>query len=150
MDIVIRTAAIYFALYIVLKIAGNRTLLRMTSFDFILLLIVSEATQQAMLPDDLSVTSAIIAIVTLFCIDIIFSLIKNNIPLADKFFDGSPIILIEHGRLLPWRMKKVHLTQDDIMEIARTKQGIECISQIKFAIMEKNGDISIIKNPSKD
>ncbi|HIE4390956.1 DUF421 domain-containing protein [Serratia sp. Je.1.23.a] len=150
MDIVIRTAAIYFALYIVLKIAGNRTLLRMTSFDFILLLIVSEATQQAMLPDDLSVTSAIIAIVTLFCIDIIFSLIKNNIPLADKIFDGSPIILIEYGRLLSWRMKKVHLTQDDIMEIARTKQGIECISQIKFAIMEKNGDISIIKNPSKD
>jgi len=150
MEIVIRTAAIYFALYIVLKIAGNRTLLRMTSFDFVLLLIISEATQQAMLPDDLSVTSAIIAIVTLFCIDIIFSLIKNHIPLADKFFDGSPIILVEHGRLLTWRIKKVNLTQDDIMEIARTKQGIECISQIKFAIMEKNGDISIIKNPGRD
>lgn len=150
MDIVIRTAAIYFALYIVLKIAGNRTLLRMTSFDFILLLIISEATQQAMLPDDLSVTSAIIAILTLFCIDIIFSLIKNHIPLADKFFDGSPIILVEHGKVLPWRMKKVHLTHDDIMEIARTKQGIECISQIKFAIMEKNGDISIIKAPEKN
>ncbi|MEE4410268.1 MULTISPECIES: DUF421 domain-containing protein [unclassified Serratia (in: enterobacteria)] len=146
MEIVIRTLAIYFTLYIVLKIAGNRTLLRMTSFDFILLLIISEATQQAMLPDDLSVTSAIIAIVTLFSIDIVFSLIKTYIPIADKFLDGSPVILVENGKLLQWRLKKVHLTFDDIMEIARNKQGIEHLSQIKFAIMEKNGDISIIKS----
>ncbi len=81
---------IYFSetLYIFLKIAGSRTLLRMTSFDFILLLIISEATQQAMLPDDLSVTSAIISIVTLFSIDIIFSLIKSYIPFLDKFLDA--------------------------------------------------------------
>ncbi|WP_164120434.1 DUF421 domain-containing protein [Serratia marcescens] len=145
MEIVIRTVAIYFALYIVLKIAGNRTLLRMTSFDFILLLIISEATQQAMLPDDLSVTSAIIAIVTLFSIDILFSFIKTYIPFIDRFMDGSPIILVENGKLLQWRMKKVHLTVDDILEIARNKQGVERLEQIKFAILEKNGDVSIIK-----
>lgn len=140
-----RTLAIYFALYIVLKIAGNRTLLRMTSFDFILLLIISEATQQAMLPDDLSVTSAIIAIVTLFSIDILFSFIKTYNPFIDRFMDGSPIILVENGKLLQWRMKKVHLTVDDILEIARNKQGVERLEQIKFAILEKNGDVSIIK-----
>lgn len=145
MEIVIRTVAIYFALYIVLKIAGNRTLLRMTSFDFILLLIISEATQQAMLPDDLSVTSAIIAIVTLFSIDILFSFIKTYIPFIDRFMDGSPIILVENGKLLQWRIKKVHLTVDDILEIARNKQGVERLEQIKFAILEKNGDVSIIK-----
>ncbi|WP_426506250.1 DUF421 domain-containing protein [Serratia proteamaculans] len=145
MEIVMRTLAIYFALYIVLKIAGNRTLLRMTSFDFILLLIISEATQQAMLPDDLSVTSAIIAIVTLFSIDILFSFIKTYNPFIDRFMDGSPIILVENGKLLQWRMKKVHLTVDDILEIARNKQGVERLEQIKFAILEKNGDVSIIK-----
>jgi uncharacterized membrane protein YcaP (DUF421 family) len=149
MEIVIRTLAIYFALYIFLKIAGNRTLLRMTSFDFILLLIISEATQQAMLPDDFSVTSAIIAIVTLFSIDIIFSLIKSYIPFLDKFLDGSPVILIENGKILHWRLKKLHLTADDLMEIARNKQGIERLNQIKFAIMEKNGDVSIIKKEQK-
>ncbi|EOG2476945.1 TPA: DUF421 domain-containing protein [Serratia marcescens] len=146
MEIVIRTVAIYFALYIVLKIAGNRTLLRMTSFDFILLLIISEATQQAMLPDDLSVTSAIIAIVTLFSIDILFSFIKTYTPFIDRFMDGSPIILVENGKLLQWRMKKVHLTVDDILEIARNKQGVERLEQIRFAILEKNGDVSIIKS----
>ncbi|WP_273855225.1 DUF421 domain-containing protein [Serratia liquefaciens] len=145
MEIVIRTIVIYFSLYIVLKISGNRTLLRMTSFDFILMLIISEATQQAMLPDELSVTSAIVVIVTLFSIDIVFSLIKTYIPIVDKFLDGSPVILVENGKLLHWRLKKVHLTAEDIMEVARNKQGIECINHIKFAIMEKNGDISIIK-----
>jgi len=149
MDIVFRATAIYLILFIVLKIAGSRTLLQMTSFDFILLLIISEATQQAMLPDDFSVTAAFITIVTLFTIDIVFSLIKTYIPLADKFLDGSPVILVENGKVLRWRLTKLHLTTDDILEVARNKQGIEDIGQIKFAIMEKNGDISIIPQQQK-
>ncbi|HHE0256820.1 TPA: DUF421 domain-containing protein [Yersinia enterocolitica] len=145
MEIVLRATTIYLTLYIVLKIAGNKTLLRMTAFDFILLLIISEATQQAMLPDDYSLTSAIVLIITLFSIDVIFSMIKIHIPFADVLLDGSPVILIENGKLLKWRLKKVQLNESDILEIARDKQGIENISQIKYAIMEKNGNISIIK-----
>ena len=72
MDMVFRALAIYLFLVIVFKVAGRRALLQMTSFDLILLLIISEATQQALLGEDFSITGAMITITTLVVVDIIF------------------------------------------------------------------------------
>ncbi|WP_114195951.1 DUF421 domain-containing protein [Edaphovirga cremea] len=144
MEMVIRAAAMYLLLFIVLKIAGRRTLLEMNAFDFILLLIISEATQQALLGQDFSVTGAALTIITLIVIDIAFSLLKNRFPAVDAFVDGSPVILVESGTLLIKRMYKLQISQDDIMETARTQQGLERLEQIKYAILERNGKISII------
>jgi uncharacterized membrane protein YcaP (DUF421 family) len=74
MDMVFRALAIYLFLVVVFKVAGRRALLQMTSFDLILLLIISEATQQALLGQDFSVTGAMITITTLVVVDIIFGL----------------------------------------------------------------------------
>ncbi|HCU6293597.1 TPA: DUF421 domain-containing protein, partial [Klebsiella pneumoniae] len=75
MEMVFRASAIYLILLVVFKIAGRRALLQMTSFDLILLLIISEATQQALLGNDFSITGAMITIVTLVTIDILFGFI---------------------------------------------------------------------------
>ena len=71
MEMVLRAAAIYLILLIIFKIAGRRTLMQLTNFDLILLLIISEATQQAMLSTDYSVTGSMLTIVTLVSIDIL-------------------------------------------------------------------------------
>ncbi|VAT78481.1 Uncharacterised protein [Klebsiella pneumoniae] len=78
MEMVFRASAIYLILLVVFKIAGRRALLQMTSFDLILLLIISEATQQALLGNDFSITGAMITIVTLVTIDILFGFIKKR------------------------------------------------------------------------
>ena len=80
METVLRAASMYILLMIVLKIAGRRTLMEMTSFDLILLLIISEATQQALLGDDFSVTGAALTIITLIVIDILFGTLKTWFP----------------------------------------------------------------------
>ncbi|MCT4701087.1 DUF421 domain-containing protein [Enterobacteriaceae bacterium H20N1] len=148
MDNVLRAAGMYVLLMIVLKIAGRRTLLEMTSFDFILLLIISEATQQALLGNDFSFTGAAITIITLIALDIIFSKIKGRFPKVELFIDGSPLILVEYGRPLEKRMSKAGISADDILSSARITQGLERMDQIKFAILEKNGKIAII--PAED
>lgn len=71
MEMVLRAAAIYFILLIIFKISGRRTLMQLTNFDLILLLIISEATQQAMLSTDYSVTGSMLTIVTLVGVDIL-------------------------------------------------------------------------------
>ncbi|EJK9925220.1 DUF421 domain-containing protein [Cronobacter sakazakii] len=144
MDSVLRAAGMYFLLLVVLKIAGRRTLLEMNSFDFVLLLIISEATQQALLGNDFSFTGAAITIITLIVLDILLSYVKNVFPRLDLLLDGSPLILVENGRLLTARMKKAGISREDILSSARTSQGIERLEEIKFAILEKNGKISII------
>jgi len=134
----------YILLMIVLKIAGRRTLLEMTSFDFILLLIISEATQQALLGNDFSFTGAAITIITLITMDIVFGKIKDRFPKFEQLIDGSPLILVEYGLPLEKRMRKAGISAGDILSSARMNQGLERMDQIKFAILEKNGKIAII------
>ncbi|WP_312799858.1 YetF domain-containing protein [Pseudomonas sp.] len=144
MDAVLRAAAVYLVVFIIFKIAGRRTLAEITTFDFVLLLIIGEATQQALLGDDFSVTNAALIIVTLVVIDIGLSLVKERSPKLARFIDGMPMIIVENGQLLKARLNKVRLAEEDILEAARTTHGLERMDQIKYAILEKNGAISII------
>lgn len=144
MDAVLRAAAIYFVLLILFRIAGRRTLAEMTTFDFILVLIIGEATQQALLGEDFSVTNAVVVVTTLLFLDIIMSQFKQRWGLFEKLVDGVPTILVENGRLLKDRMQRARVDERDVMEAARQLQGIERLEQIKYAVLEVSGGITII------
>lgn len=144
MDMVIRALAIYIILIVVFKIAGRRALLQMTSFDLILLLIISEATQQALLGSDFSVTGAMLTIVTLIVVDICFGFIKKKIHGADDLLDGTSVILVENGNFFAEKLRKADISPEDILLAARIDHGITERQKIKYAILERNGHISII------
>lgn len=130
MDMVFRALAIYLFLVIVFKVAGRRALLQMTSFDLILLLIISEATQQALLGEDFSVTGAMITITTLVVVDIIFGLLKKYFSTVENILDGTPVILVENGVPLADKLKKVDVSCDDILVSARQNHGITELKEI--------------------
>ncbi|MDQ0703768.1 MULTISPECIES: DUF421 domain-containing protein [Pseudomonas] len=144
MDSVLRAAAIYLVLMILFKIAGRRSLAELTTFDLVLLMVIGEATQQALLGDDFSLTNAVLVIATLIAIDIGFSLVKQRSRWFSRLLDGGPTIVVEHGNVLHERLKRARLDESDILEAARSAQGIVEINQIKFAILERNGKISVI------
>ncbi|GMV63903.1 MAG: hypothetical protein AMXMBFR74_30700 [Parvibaculum sp.] len=144
MDAVLRAGAIYIFLLLLFRISGRRTLSEITTFDFILLLIIGEATQQGLLGDDFSVTNALLVIVTLIVMDIALSLFKEYVPIAGKLLDGMPMVLVENGQPLRDRMKKARVDEYDIMEEARRAQGLERMDQIKYAVLEVSGAISIV------
>lgn len=144
MDMILRAVAIYLILVVVFKIAGRRALLQMTSFDLILLLIISEATQQGLLGNDFSVTGAALCIMTLIVMDMLFGKIKKYLPGADVMIDGTAVVLVENGVLMRKKMKMADISEDDIMVSARNNQGLTALAEIKFAILESNGHISII------
>jgi len=144
METVLRAVSVYVVLLIVFKIAGCRTLLQMTNFDLILILIISEATQQALLGNDFSVVGAALTIITLICSDIIFGLFKKYLPGVDNMIDGVPVVLVADGIPNPKKLKMTDISVDDVMVAARCNQGIIDIKDIRFAILEKNGQISII------
>ena len=144
METILRSAAIYFFLLIVLRAAGRRTLSEMTSFDFVLLLIISEAVQQGMIGSDYSLTNAFLVVITLIGIDVLFAWIKTRWNWIDKIISGVPTIVVDDGKPLYDRITKARIDEDDILESARELQGIERMDQIKYAILEKNGKITII------
>jgi uncharacterized membrane protein YcaP (DUF421 family) len=145
MDSVLRAAVMYLMLMILFKIAGRRSLADLNTFDFVLLLIIGEATQQALLGDDFSITNSVLIITTLIAIDVGFSQIKQRSKrIALLLLDGGPTVIVENGQPLLRRMKKARITEADIMEAARSNQGIASMSEIRYAIIERNGTISII------
>ena len=144
MDAILRGASVYLILLVILRLSGRRTLGEMTSFDFVLLLIIAETTQQALLGDDFSVTNALLLITTLVGIDIIISYLKTRFDMVDRIVDGLPMVIVEHGQPLRERLKKSRLDEHDILAAARRLQGLERMEQIKYAVLETDGGISII------
>jgi uncharacterized membrane protein YcaP (DUF421 family) len=144
MESILRPIVIYVFLLVIFRLAGRRSLSEITTFDFVLLLIIGESTQQALLGDDFSMTNAVLVIVTLIGLDIGFGLIKGRLPLLKKIAEGTPMVLIENGQPLERRMRRARIELDDIMRAARESQGLERVEDIKFAILEVSGGISII------
>jgi uncharacterized membrane protein YcaP (DUF421 family) len=144
MDSVLRATAIYFFVWLLFRIAGKRTLSDATSFDFVLLLVIGESTQQALIGDDLSVTTALTLILTLIGLDIAMSFLKQRHPRLDRIMEGVPLIIVQDGKTLPERMNKARIDEADILEAARRLQGLERMDQIKFAVLENSGGITII------
>lgn len=143
-SIIMRSAVIYIFIFIILRLGGKRTVGEMTTFDLVLLLIISEATQQALLDDDRSITGGMLAITTLVFIDIIVSLLTNKYTGLDNLLNGVPLIIVKDGKPLMERIKKSRLQIEDILEASRKFQGIESLAQIRYAVLEKDGTISII------
>jgi len=144
MDTIIRSLIIYFVLWGLLRLSGRRTLGKMTSFDLVLLLVIGGVTQRALLGQDYSVVNALLVIVTLILTDVALSLLQREFPPLSKLFNGEPMIVVEEGRPLLGRLKRARLTAEQVLEAGRRIHGLERMDQIKYAILEASGEISII------
>jgi uncharacterized membrane protein YcaP (DUF421 family) len=144
MDAVLRAAAIYGFLLIILRVAGERTMSSMTTFDFVLLLVIAEATQQGLIGDDFSVTKSLLVITTLVGLDVGISFLKERSQLLHKVVEGVPLVIVEDGKPLTDRMKRARVDESDILQAARAHQGLARMDEIRFAVLERTGEISII------
>ncbi len=144
MDSVIRAAVTYGLLLLIFRVAGKRSLAQITTFDFIILLIISEAIQGALNDEDDSLTNGILVVLTLMGLDIAMSFAKQRFRGLDRWLDDMPLVLVEDGRPLRDRMTKVRVDDEDILVAGRELQGLERMDQIKYAVLERGGQISII------
>jgi uncharacterized membrane protein YcaP (DUF421 family) len=144
MESVIRAGAVYFIMLVIFRLAGNRSIAQLTAFDFVLLLIVSEAIQQAMITTDSSLTNAFLLVLTLVGLDIMMSLWKQRSPRIEKILDGVPVLIMENGKLHNDRMQRERVDEGDILASARERHGVERLDQIKHAVVEATGGISVI------
>ncbi|HEY8520670.1 MAG TPA: YetF domain-containing protein [Gammaproteobacteria bacterium] len=150
METVIRGIVVYAFLLLIFRVSGQRSLGQVTTFDFVLLLIIAETTQQALLGEDFSVTNAFLLIATLIALDIFLSLLKQRSERLDAWLEGLPLVIVERGKPLRERMAKARVDEADILSAARQTQGLERMDQIKYAVLERNGAISVIKNTDAD
>jgi uncharacterized membrane protein YcaP (DUF421 family) len=141
---VFRAACVYAILLIIFRIAGKRTLAQITTFDLVLTLIISEAIQQALIDSDNSMTNAFVLVITLVALDIGLCMLTDRFKALDRVLEGLPVIVLEQGRALDERLHREGITESEILGAAREAHGLERMDQIKYAVVEQNGRITIV------
>lgn len=144
MDSIARGLFIYLFLFVVFRVTGKRSLAQTTPFELVLLLIISEVTQQAMVDDDHSITNGVLLIVTLVGADMLLMKAKNLVPWLAPVLEDKPVVIVDNGKPLDDVMKKADVQVSDVLQAARELHGLERLEQVKFAVLETSGEISII------
>ena len=142
-DITLRSVAVYFFMIIALRIFGKKELSQLNTADVILILLISNSVQNAMVGADTSLYGGIIAAFSLFFINFIF----KKVMLKSKFIKGlvqeKPEILIHNGKTEFKTLARLGITSEELEEAMR-EHGIEYYKDVKLAMFEIDGNISII------
>lgn len=144
MDAVLRSLAVYGFLFVVFRVVGKRTLAQITTFDFVLLLLIGEATQQGLLGEDFSVTNSMLVISTLALVEIATGWAAHRWRSVDTALNGVSLLIVDEGRMIEDRMDRARVTKGDVLEAARQHHGLERLDQVRFAILERDGAISVV------
>lgn len=143
-EIVIRATAVFLFLFIVFRIWGKKHFGQLTSFDLILLLIMSEAVQNSLIDDEKGIPAAWISILTLVGWNIILNKLSYHSRLAEKIIQGNPKVLIDNGQRNERQLRKENMTEQELFEALRL-EGVDKIEDVVRATLEANGKISVIQ-----
>jgi len=144
MDLVFRGLVIYVVILVFTRIIGRRELSTLQPFDLILLVVIGDLVQQGVTQNDLSVTGVLIVIGTIGMAQVATSYVSFKSRRLRVVLEGDPIVLVENGNVIERNMRRERLTVDDLAEQAR-KAEIESLDDVKWAVLETNGEISFIK-----
>jgi uncharacterized membrane protein YcaP (DUF421 family) len=147
MDIVVRAAIAFFFIFLLTRILGRRELNSLEPFDLILLVMMGDLVQQGVTQNDFSVTGLLLAGGTVGMMTVIFSFLSFRFARLRPLLDGEPVILVENGRVIEKNLRRERLTVGEVAAEARMQQ-IASIDDIRWAVLETNGQISFI--PKKD
>jgi uncharacterized membrane protein YcaP (DUF421 family) len=145
--IVIRSVLVFFAVFVGLRMAGKREVGQMTIFDLVVVLLISNAVQNAMVGADFSVQGGIVAAATLLMLDRTMALIRLHGGLWGRLIEGTPSVLIEDGQLIEPHLRRERLERQEL-EMVMREHGIDSIDNVQLAVLETDGAISIVPRTS--
>lgn len=144
MDLVIRATVIFFFIFLVTRISGRRELSDLKPFDLILLVVLGDLVQSGITQNDESVTGTLVVISTIALLSVVVSWISFRFRGTRAITEGSPVVLVQDGRVIERNLRRERITLEDIQEEARNA-GITSLSELQWAILEDNGHISCIR-----
>lgn len=145
LEIVLRAAIIYAVVLIGIRLTGKREVGQMTPFDLVLLLLIANAVQNAMTGPDTSVTGGLVAAATLLVVNALVTYLVWRYKKVRRLAEGTPTILIHSGKILKENLAKEKVTSEALHQALR-EHGIASVEEVKLAVLEIDGSISVLKN----
>ena len=143
LDIIIRSVSVYLFMIIALRIFGKKELSQLNTADVILILLISNSVQNAMVGNNASLLGGMVAALALFVINLIFKKVMLKSDFIKNLVQDKPEILIHNGKVEFKTIAKIGITDDELKEAMR-EHGVEFYKDVKLAMFEIDGSISII------
>ena len=139
----VRTTIIYLTLLILLRAAGKRELGQLTPFDLVVLLVISNAVQNAMVGPDTSLTAGIVAAATLVFVNYLVNRAAGRFTWIRGRVFGAPTVLVSRGELIMENLRRERVTVDEVLQALR-EHGVANVAHTRLAVLEVDGTISVI------
>lgn len=141
----LRSALIYLLLIMIIRMMGKRQLGEMEPSEFVVSLLIADLAAAPMQDTEMPLGSSLIPIIVVFALELLFSTLSYHYIFVRKLFCGKPVILMENGKILQENLRRTRVTPDELTEHLREK-GVIDLSNVKYAILETNGQISVLRD----
>ena len=142
-ELMVRSTVIYLALLVALRLFGKREVGQFTLTDLVLILLVANAVQPAMTGPDTSLSGGLVIIATLVLVNRAISWARSRVPFFQRLLESPPTVLARDGAWITSALAHEELSLEDC-EMAMREHGVGDISEVKLAVLEADGMISVV------
>lgn len=149
MSVILRAAAAYFILLFAVRLIGRRTASMLAPFDMVVLFLFAGTMMSAVLGNDHSLVAGISALFSIGLSHVLVSLLKQRFSWFGRLVDGTPVVVYEQGHWHDNRMRRLRMLEQDVMTAVR-QRGLMRLDQVRYAIVERDGKVSIVEETKED
>lgn len=143
LDVVVRSLCVYLFMVIAIRLFGKNQLSQLNAGDVVLLLLISNAVQNAMVGENTSLEGGLVAALVLFIANFIVKRLMFSNRKFSRFLEDDPVILVKDGKVDQKALDKVKISRDELEEALR-EHGVDGIKKVKLSILEVDGNISVV------
>jgi len=143
LDVVVRSVCVYLFMVIAIRLFGKNQLSQLNAGDVVLLLLISNAVQNAMVGENTSLEGGLVAALVLFVANFVVKRLMFSNRKFESFMEEDPVVLIKDGKIDENALNKVKISKDELEEAVR-EHGVDGIKKVKLSILEVDGNISVI------
>lgn len=144
MDIALRSFVAFLFVFVITRVVGRRELSTLEPFDVIMLVVIGDLVQQGVTQSDNSVTGILIVLSVVTLMTALFAYLNFRFPKIRPWMEGRPVVLIDNGAVIERNLRRERLTISEVEAEARLQQ-IASLGQVRWAVLERNGQISFIE-----
>jgi len=147
--IVLSSTCVYLFIVIAIRLVGKTEIAQLSVADLVFIMLLSNAVQNAMVGSDTSLVGGLVAATTLFAVNAVFKECMYRLPWFGKVMQGDSLMLVYQGKVNDANMRKARLTTNELFEAIR-EHGVAKISDVNLAVLEVDGNISVLSNDFQD
>lgn len=144
LDVALRTTVVYLVLLVGIRLTGQRLLGQLSAFDLVLLLIIANAVQNAMVGPDTSLAGGLVAAGVLLFWHQVINRARRTSPRFGKLIAGEGIMLIKDGQILEQHVRRAGVTSEELLQSLR-EHGVATVADVRLAVLEPDGSVSVIR-----